>query len=227
MISGWNQNCSLTVLRGARPSQCSWQLSLKCLPQFLPGGGGVVAELEPPVVAEAVTSRVSVLPMVGSKFQTGLSAAVGEEDRGCLSSGDVSDKVGHVAGRLDARMVPVEQFLFSSSVHPVMRAWLRPMFALTGQFFLSDIEEDVEVPLSVLNGQPVRRTEVWYGNENIGPQMTEGTHAIGPTGDRWDGQCILDVWYRLYKWMDTQLWDPGIRLRVNNKPETMKWGTVE
>ena len=133
------------------------------------------------------------LPTVGSKFQTGLSAAVGGEDRWCLSSGSVSDKVGHVAGRLDARMVPVEQFLLSSKVHPVMLAWLRLMFALTSQFFLSDIEEDVEVPLSVLNGQPVRRTEVCFDDENIGPQMTEGKHAVGPTGYRWDGQCILNV----------------------------------
>ena len=97
--------------------------------------GGVVTESEPPVVAEAVTSRVSVLPTVGSKFQTGLSAAVGGEDRWCLSSGSVLDQVGHVAGRLDARMVPVEQFLLFSKVHPVMLAWLRPMFALTSQFF--------------------------------------------------------------------------------------------
>ena len=27
--------------------------------------------------------------------------------------------------------------------------------------------------------------------------------------------------------MDTQLWDPGIRLRMNNEPETVKLGTVE
>ena len=98
-------------------------------------GGGVIAESEPPVVAEAVTSRVSVLPTVGSKFQTGLSAAVGGEDRWCLSSGSLSDQVGHVAGRLDACMVPVEQFLLFSKVHPVMLAWLRLMFALTSQFF--------------------------------------------------------------------------------------------
>ena len=189
--------------------------------------GGVVTESEPPVVAEAVTSRVSVLPTVGSKFQTGLSAAVGGEDRWCLSLGGVLDQVGHVAGRLDARMVPVEQFLLFSKVHPVMLAWLRPMFALTSQFFLSDIEEDVEVPPSILNGQPVRRTEVCFGDENIGPQMTEGTHGVGPTGDRWDGKCILDVWYRLYKWMDTQLWDPGTILGMNNEPETVKLGTVE
>ena len=178
-------------------------------------------------MAEAVTSRVSVLPTVGSKFQTGLSAAVGGEDRWCLSSGSVLDQVGHVAGQLDARMVPVEQFLLFSRVHPVMLAWLRPTFTLTSQFFLSDIGEDVEVPLSVINDQPVRRTKVYFGDEKIGPQMTEGTPGVGPTGDRWDGQCILDVWYRLYKWMDTQLWDPGTSLGMNNGPEMVKLGTVE
>ena len=86
-------------------------------------------------MAEAVTSRVSVLPTVGSKFQTGLSAAVGGEDWWCLSLGSVLDQVGHVAGRLDARMVPLEQFLLFSRVHPVMLAWLRPMFALASPVF--------------------------------------------------------------------------------------------
>ena len=124
-------------------------------------------------------------------------------------------------------MVPVEQFLLFSRVHPVMLAWLQPMFALTSQFFLPDINEDVEVPPSVLNGQPVRWTEVCFGEENMVPQMTEGTHGVGPTGDRWDGQCIQDVWYRLYKWMDTQLWDPGTSLGMNDEPETVKLGTVE
>ena len=75
-------------------------------------------------MAEAVTSRVSVLPTVGSEFQTGLSAAVGGEDRWCLSSGDVLDKVGHVAGRSDARMVLVEHLLLFSGVHNVMLSWL-------------------------------------------------------------------------------------------------------
>ena len=36
-------------------------LCLKCLPLFLPGGGGVVAAAAPLAVVEAVTSRVSVL----------------------------------------------------------------------------------------------------------------------------------------------------------------------
>ena len=178
-------------------------------------------------MAEAVTSRVSVLPTVGSKFQTGLSAAVGGEDRWCLSSGDVLDKVGHVAGRSDARMVPVEHLLLFSEVHNVMLSWLRPTVALTSQFFLSDEGEDVEVPLYVNDDQPVRRTKVYFGDMDKGPQMTEGTHGVGPTGDRWDGQSILDMWYKLYNWMDTQLWDPGTNLRVTNGPETVRLGTVE
>ena len=117
--------------------------------------GGVVAESDPLVVAEAVTSRVSVLPTVGSEFQTGLSAAVGREGRWCLSSGDVLDKVGHVAGRSDARMVPVEHLLFFSRVRNVMLSWLRPAVALTSQFFLSDKGEDVEVPLYINDDRPV------------------------------------------------------------------------
>ena len=88
--------------------------------------GGVVAEAGPLVVAEAVTSQVSDLPMAGSDIQTGLSAAVGGEDRWCLSSGDGLDKVGHGTGRSEARMVPVEHLLLFSEVHDVMFSWMRP-----------------------------------------------------------------------------------------------------
>ena len=84
------------------------------------GGGGVVMETGPLVVAEAVTSRVSALPTVGSDIQTGLSAAVGGEDRCSLSSGDDLDKVGHSTGRSEARMAPVEHLLLFSTVHNVM-----------------------------------------------------------------------------------------------------------
>ena len=88
--------------------------------------GGVVAETGPLVVAEAVTSRVSALPTVGSDIQTGLSATVDEEDRWCLSSGDDLDKVGHGTGRSEARMVPVEHLLLFSKIHSVMLSWMRP-----------------------------------------------------------------------------------------------------
>ena len=42
---------------------------LKCLPLFLPGGGGVVAAAAPLALVEAVTSRVSVVPVVRSDLR--------------------------------------------------------------------------------------------------------------------------------------------------------------
>ena len=50
-------------------------------PVFAGGGGGVVAEAAPLIVVETVTSRVSVLPVVGSDLLTGLSVAAGGTDQ--------------------------------------------------------------------------------------------------------------------------------------------------
>ena len=118
--------------------------------------GGFVAETGPLVVAEAVTSRVSALPTVGSDIQTGLSTAVGREDRCSLSSGDYLDKVGHVAGRSEACTVPVEHLLLFSAVYNVMPSWMRPLVVQTSKFFLSDEREEVEMPLCERDGRPVR-----------------------------------------------------------------------
>ena len=167
-------------------------------------------------MVEAVTSRVSALPAVGSDIQTGLSAAAGGEDRLCLSSGDVLDKVGHGAGRSDARMVPVEHLSSFGEVRNVVLSWMRPVVALTSQFFLSDEGEDMEMPLHINDGRPVRQRKVDFSYVNKCPQMTEGIHGVGPTGDRWDGQRILDTWCRLCKWMNTQHWDPENGLGVNS-----------
>ena len=49
-------------------------------PVIFAGGGGVVAAEAPLAVVEAVTARVSVLPVVGSELLTGLSAAAGVTD---------------------------------------------------------------------------------------------------------------------------------------------------
>ena len=62
-------------------------------------------------MVEAVTSRVSVLPAVGSDSRTGLSVAAGGDDRLGLEWGDILDKVGHGAGRSGVRMIPVEDLL--------------------------------------------------------------------------------------------------------------------
>ena len=176
-------------------------------------------------MAEAVTSRVSALPTVGSDIQTGLSTAVGGEDRWCLSSGDGLDKVGHGTGRSEARMVPVEHLLLFSEVHNVMFSWMRPMVALTSKFFLSDEGEEVEIPLHINDGRPVRQRKVYFRDVDTGPQMTEGTHGVGPTGDRWDGQRILDTWYMLCKWINTQLWDPETGLGLTCGQDTVRLGT--
>ena len=111
------------------------------------GGGGFVSEAGPLIVAEAVTSRVSALPTVGSDIQTSLSTAVGSEDRCSLSLGDYLDKVGHVAGRSEAHTVPVEHLLLFSAVYDVIPCWMRPMVVQTSRFFLSDEREEVERPL--------------------------------------------------------------------------------
>ena len=189
------------------------------------GGGGVVAEAGPMVVAKAVTSRVSALPTVGSDIQTDLSAAAGGEDRLCLSSGDVLDNVGHGAGRSDARMVPVEHLLLFGEVHNVVLSWMRPVVVLTSKFFLSDEGEDVEMPLHINDGRPVRQRKVYFSDVDKCPQMTEGIHGVGPTGDRWDGQRILDTWCKLCKWMNTQLWDPENGLGVTSGQDTVRLGT--
>ena len=104
-------------------------------PVFADGGGGVVAAAAPLAVVEAVTSRVSVLPVVGSDLLTGLSAAAGVTDQLFLGSGSSLDKVGHGAGQSGVRMVPVERLPELREVRDIMFSWMRPVAVLTSQFF--------------------------------------------------------------------------------------------
>ena len=64
----------------------------------------------PLAVVEAVTARVSVLPVVGSELLTGLSAAAGVTDQLFLDSGSTLDKVGNGACQSGVCMVPAERF---------------------------------------------------------------------------------------------------------------------
>ena len=169
-------------------------------------------------MAEAVTSRVSALPTVGSDFQTGLSTAVGMEDRCSLRSGDYSDKVGHVAGRSEARTVPVEHWSFFSTVYNVMPSWIRPMAVQTSEFFLADEREAVDMPLCEESDRPVKPRKLYIQNVDTGAQVTKETHGVGPTGDRWDGLGLMDTWYMECIGRRTQLGDTERLLRGSPCP---------
>ena len=152
-------------------------------------------ETDPLVVAEVVTPRVSALPTVGSDFQTGLSTAVGGEDRCSLSSGNILDKVDHVAGQLEARTVPVEDLLLFSAVYFIMPSLLRSLTVQTSTFFISDEREEREMPLNVREDRPVRTRRLFVRDEDMRAQMTKEIHGVGPNGDRWDGIDVIDERY--------------------------------
>ena len=144
------------------------------------GGGGVVAEAAPLVVVEAVTSQVSVLPVVGSDLLTGLSVAAGGTDQLFLGSGDILDKVGHGAGQSGVRIVPVERLSKLREVRDIVFSWMRPVAVLTSQFFLSDEGEDEEMPLHINDGRASLQWKVDFNYENNYPQMIEQVQKVGP-----------------------------------------------
>ena len=173
--------------------------------------GEFVVETDPLVVAEAVTPRVSALPTVGSEFQTGLSTSVGREDRYSLGLGSILDKVGHVAGQLKVRTVPVEDLLLFSAVYFVMPSLLRSLTVQTSTFFLSDEREEVSMPLSMREDRPVKTRRLYVHEVDMRAQMTKEIHGVGPNGDRWDGIDVIDEWYMGCVWMKSQ---PGNRARL-------------
>ena len=173
--------------------------------------GEFVVETDPLVVAEAVTPRVSALPTVGSDFQTGLSTAVGREDRYSLSSGNILDKVDHVAGQLKVRTVPVEDLLLFSAVYFVMPSLLRSLTVQTSTFFLSDEREEVKMPLSIREDRPVKTRRLYIHEVDMHAQMTKEIHGVGPNGDRWDGIDVIVDWYMGCVRMKSQ---PGNRARL-------------
>ena len=173
--------------------------------------GEFVVQTDPLVVAEAVTPRVSALPTVGSEFQTGLSTSVGREDRYSLGLGNILDKVGHVAGQLKVRTVPVEDLLLFSAVYFVMPSLLRSLTVQTSTFFLSDEREEVSMPLSMREDRPVKTRRLYVQEVDMRAQMTKEIHGVGPNGDRWDGIDVIDEWYMGCVWMKSQ---PGNRARL-------------
>ena len=164
--------------------------------------GGVVAAAAHLAVVEAVTSRVSVLPVVGSDLLTGLSVAAGVTDQLFLGSGSSLDKVGHGAGRSGVRMVPVEHLPELREVRDIMFSWMRPVAVLTNQFFLSDEEGDLEIPFRINGGRASLQQEVDFNDGYIGPLKIEQAQGVGPAENRWDGHRILDIICWLCRWLN-------------------------
>ena len=159
-------------------------------------------------MVETVTSRVSVLPVVGSDLLTGLSVAAGGTDQLFLDSGDVLDKVGHGAGRSGARMVPVERLLKLREVRDIMFSWMRPVAVLTSQFFLSEEGEDVDIPLLIDDDRALLQQEVDFNCDHDCPQGMEQVQNVEPTENRWVGNRILDILCWFCRWLNTQKLDP-------------------
>ena len=166
--------------------------------------GEFVVQADPLVVAEAVTPRVSALPTVGSEFQAGLSTSVGRGDRCSLGLENILDKVGHVAGQLKVRTVPVEDLLLFSAVYFVMPFLLRSLTMQTSTFFLSDERDEVSMPLSMREDRPVKTRRLYVQKVDMRAQMTKEIHGVGPNGDRWDGIDVIDEWYMGCVWIKSQ-----------------------
>ena len=181
--------------------------------------GESVVETAPLVVAEAVTTRVSALPAVGSDFQTGLSTAVGREDRCILGLGSTLDKVDHVAGQLRVCTVPVEDLLYFSAVFCVLPHVWRSLTVRTSTFFLSDDRGELPLRFWGREDRPVRISSVYVQEIAMRAQLTTKIHGVGPNGDRWDGIDVSGEWYMGRGWMKPR---PGEEARVwpgNTCPE--------
>ena len=182
----------------------------------MPSHGPVVHEAEsvfvatefevfiPVFVAEAVTTRVAALPTVGSDFQTGLSTAVGREDRCILGLDNALNKVGHVAGQLSVSTVPVEDLLYFSAVCYVLPHVVRSWTVCISTFFLSDDRGELPLPLWESEDRPDRISKIYVQEIDMRAQLTTKIHGVGPNGDRWDGIDISGEWYLGRGWVKPQ-----------------------
>ena len=142
--------------------------------------------------------------MVGSDLLTGLSVAAGAIDQLFLGSGGILDKVGQGAGQSCVRMVPVERLPELREVRDIMFSWMRPVAVLTSQFFLSDEEGDLGMPLRINGGRASPQQKVDFTNGYNCPQKIQQVQRVGPTENRWDGHRILDIICWFCKWLNTQ-----------------------
>ena len=170
----------------------------------------------------AVTARVSVLPVVGSKLPTGLSAAVGVTEQLVVDLGDTLDNVDHGAGRLCVHIVPAERLPDLREVRDIMFSWIRPVAVLTSQFFLSDENGEVDMPSCINGGRASLRQKVNFDLLYICPQKMGHALTAGTAVDRWDWRRILENVVRFYKLLDILKWADSNGLRNLDRKYRLK-----
>ena len=137
--------------------------------------------------------------MVGSDLLTGLSVAAGVIDQLFLDSGSTLDKVGHGAGQLGVRMAPAEHL---RELRDIMFSWMRPVAVLTSQFFLSDEEGELEMPLRNNGGRASLQLEVDFNYGYDCPQRIKQVERVGPAVNRWDCHRIINIICWFCKWLN-------------------------
>ena len=94
-------------------------------------------------------------------------------------------------------------------VRDIMFSWMRPVAVLTSQFFLSDEEGDFKKPLRINGGRESLQQKVDFKYDYNCPQKSEQVQRDGPTENRCDGICILDIICWFSKWLNTQKFESG------------------
>ena len=159
--------------------------------------------------------------MVGSELLTGLSAAAGVTDQLFLDSGSTLDKVGHGAGQLGVRMVPAERLPELREFRDIMFSWIRPVAVPTSQFFLSDEEGELEMPLRIDGGRASLQQEVDFNYGYSCPQKIKQVERVGPAVNRWDWHRIIDIICWFCKWLNIP--ELGPRNGLCELDENYKW----
>ena len=76
------------------------------------------------------------------------------------------------------------------------------MAVLTSQFFLSDEEGDLEMPLRINGGRSSLQQEVDFNYCYNCPHKIEQVQRVGPAENRWDGHRIIGIICWFCKWLN-------------------------
>ena len=109
-----------------------------------------------------------------------------------------------------------------------MFSWMRLVAVLTSQFFLSDEEGELEMPLRINGGRESLQQEVDFNYCYNCPRKMKQVERVGPAVNRWNCHHIIDIICWLCKWMNIPRLGP--RKGLCELDENYKWksctGTV-